>query len=393
MANLTDNIRLNTEVDLNGLINLIQEFKDLNIKVKDVAAASRALTEQMKRDALEQTNSIKLVTLELISSGKIDEQIAKNKTANSNARAAESKKESAEINKTANELVAYGKVDKQISENNAANHREVTAEINKETAAINKGTAERKQDTAEILKNTAAVNQGTAEKKQDTAEINKNTAAINQGTAATKQDTAELQKQRQIVQLATDQKKLYNIELRNKALESNNAREATHKLNESIGSLTNIGSAFLAIFGIDTLGSFAKGIIDAHTKVESFDLSMKNLLGSKYGEKLTSDLKQFTVETPLNFEEVIKSASQLVGSFKAAGASSQEIGTQVPQILESLGNSAAALGGDDRLGRLIYAFSQVQATGRLMGTEVRQITETGFPLLSVIANWNEIRRT
>jgi len=112
---------------------------------------------------------------------------------------------------------------------------------------------------------------------------------------------------------------------------------------------------------------------------------MKNLLGSKYGEKLTSDLKQFTVETPLNFEEVIKSASQLVGSFKAAGASSQEIGTQVPQILESLGNSAAALGGDDRLGRLIYAFSQVQATGRLMGTEVRQITETGFPLLSVMA--------
>lgn len=167
--------------------------------------------------------------------------------------------------------------------------------------------------------------------------------------------------------------------------QANQATRATNGLFSSLGSLTSLRSQLLGFFGVQSVGAFAQQMVEAQSKVESFSLSMNNLLGEGYGAKLVSDLKQFTVNTPLNFDEVIKASSQLVSSFKAAGASSKTIGTEIPQILESLGNSAAALGGDGRLGRLIYAFSQVQATGRLMGTEVRQITETGFPLLAVMS--------
>lgn len=173
--------------------------------------------------------------------------------------------------------------------------------------------------------------------------------------------------------------------LGNVTTQANQASKATNSLFSSLGSLTGLRSQLLGLFGAFSVGSFAQQMVEAQSKVESFGLSMKNLLGREYGNKLVEDLKKFTAETPLNFEQVIKSSSQLVGSFKAAGASSETIGREIPIILESLGNSAAALGGDDRLGRLIYAFSQVQATSRLMGTEVRQITETGFPLLAVMS--------
>lgn len=430
MANLTDNIRLNTEVDLNGLINLIQEFKDLNIKVKDVAAASRALTEQIKRDNIQQVNSVKLSILEhdkltaaLINEDKVDEQASKSATARSKKKTAELTTERIERKNSQEDLLQFEVIQQGLNATEISNSNKKAAAENAETAAINKKrtaikglneelladsvvqrginateisesnkkaaaeravTAEKQKNISITKEGTAVINQGTAAINQGTAATKQGTAVINQGTAATKQDVAELQRKRQAVQLNTDEEKLYNAQLRNRALETASAKQASDKFSSSLVSLSQVGSNLLAIFGIDTLGSFSKRIIDAQSSVQAFGLSMKNLIGNAYGEKLVNDLKQFTVETPLNFEEVIKSTNQLVGSFKAAGISSKTIGTEIPQILESIGNSAAALGGDDRMGRLVYAFSQVQATGRLMGTEVRQITETGFPMLAVL---------
>lgn len=244
MADLRDSIRLTTVADLQALSELVNEYKKLGLSISGVAGASRIVSEQMKRDALEQANATKQATLQT-----------------------------------------------QLS----------TAEIKKQSAALDL------------------------------------------------------------------------------------AKKSSDGFTTSLTSLSGLRSQLIGLFGAMSIGAFAKEMIDAQSQVEAFELSMSNLLGQKYGDKLVADLKKFTVETPLNFEQVIKSTNQLVGAFKAAGASSETIGREVPIILESLGNSAAALGGGDRLGRLTYAFSQVQATGRLMGTEVRQITETGFPLLAVMS--------
>jgi tape measure domain-containing protein len=413
MANLTDSIKLNTEVDLNGLINLIQEFKDLGIKVKDVAAASRALTEQIKRDNLEQVNSIKLTVLEnaknreeLINYEKVQQQTSKSDTERSKKKTAEITTERVARKNLSEELLADSVVQRGI---NAAEK----SESDKKIAKINEERVTRKNLSEELLADSV-IQRGinateTSESNKKIAKINEERVARNNSNeellansvvqrglnaaeisesnkkiAAEKVLISESQKKREIVKLSIDEQNLYNAQLRNQALKTAEVKEESDKLSKSITSLTNIGTGFLAIFGIDTLGSFSQSMIDAQSKVQAFGLSMKNLIGNAYGEKLVNDLKQFTIETPLNFEDVIQSTNQLVGSFKAAGASSKTIGTEIPQILESIGNSAAALGGDDRMGRLVYAFSQVQATGRLMGTEVRQITETGFPMLAVL---------
>ena len=288
MATLADNIRLNTEVNLQGFIDLTKQLSQIQLSLAAVASAARDSANVQK----EQINSV----------------LNAEKTAETERNA---RSERRRLNKIAN----------------------VQAETQAELNAIKVADAASRAAYSQQIRN------------------------IN----------------------------LYNAQLKNKSQETNNAQKASDGLFSSFTSLINVRSQLVGLFGAFSVGSFAQQMVEAQSKVESFGLSMKNLLGREYGNKLVEDLKKFTVETPLNFEQVIKSSSQLVGSFKAAGASSETIGREIPIILESLGNSAAALGGDDRLGRLIYAFSQVQATGRLMGTEVRQITETGFPLLAVMS--------
>jgi len=288
MAELRDNIRLNTTVDLEALNALILKYKELGVGVSAVAAAARAASEIQK----------------------------------SELRAIVAAEEAAEIRR-------QGNSDRRRQNKTTNLKLETQAELD----AIRIADAEDKSRTASAIRNT----------------------------------------------------QLRTAELRKEAVETKVAAQANAGLTSTLSTLSGLRSQLIGLFGAMSIGAFAKEMVDAQSQVEAFGLSMKNLLGADYGGKLVADLKRFTVSTPLNFEEVIKTTNQLVGSFKAAGASSKTIGTEIPQILESLGNSAAALGGDGRLGRLVYAFSQVQATGRLMGTEVRQITETGFPLLAVMS--------
>jgi tape measure domain-containing protein len=153
-------------------------------------------------------------------------------------------------------------------------------------------------------------------------------------------------------------------------------------LNKVSGILTTFGVAL----GVTGVTDFARSIFDAQSKVEALKLTLGNLLGNVSGKSLFAQFQQFTTETPFTFEETIKGVNQLVGSMKAVGLSSQVISRDVIPTLRSLGNSASALGGGDKLERLTYAFTQVQAAGRLMGTEVRQIAETGFPLMAILAD-------
>lgn len=398
MADLRDSIRLTTEVDLEALSNAIKEYKTLGITVSGVATASRLVTEQLKKDALEKANAakqailsnqleiaelnkksatIKSVSNELIAEEKVNQSVTASSISNSKLLRSNIELELLQRRNLIAELRSEGQVSVQISQTSIAASNAKKAALNAEIAAGKVLITDER--VLQELERTS-----TAQINTQTAAIRQQTAANQQSASATRVNITETQAQREATRLSTEQQRLYNAQLRNKALESANAEKASRNLGESLNVLTGLRSQMIGLFGIMSIGSFAKDMIDAQSTVQAFGLSMKNLLGNAYGEKLLNDLKVFTVNTPLDFQQVIKSTNQLVGSFKAAGASSKEIGTEVPKILESIGNSAASLGGDDRMGRLIYAFSQVQATGRLMGTEVRQITETGFPMLAVL---------
>ena len=159
------------------------------------------------------------------------------------------------------------------------------------------------------------------------------------------------------------------------------------QFNDSLLDTNRILRLVGATLGIHSFLDFAGDVFKAQSRIEALKLNLKSLIGDVSGANLFKGIEDFTKRTPFTIEQSIKGINLLVGSMKAAGVSNQNIADNTIKIMESLGNSAAALGdiGGEKFGRLTYAFTQVQAAGRLMGTEVRQLTEVGLPILAILA--------
>ena len=93
-------------------------------------------------------------------------------------------------------------------------------------------------------------------------------------------------------------------------------------------------------------------------------------------KKLTSDLIDFAQKTPFELKGLFESTKQLL----AYGIESENM----IKTLTALGNIAAGV-GKDKLPQLTLAFGQVRTAGKLRGTEVRQFTEAGVPILEAVA--------
>lgn len=128
--------------------------------------------------------------------------------------------------------------------------------------------------------------------------------------------------------------------------------------------------AFSAI-GVATTFA-AKGFIDAAGQMEATKTAFNTLIGnSKEAEKTLKSLFELEARTPFTIETVLNESKKLL----AMGTSAKDL----TKTLEMLGDVAAGV-GFEKLPQLTLAFGQIQAKGRLMGTELRQLTEAGFNL-------------
>lgn len=92
-------------------------------------------------------------------------------------------------------------------------------------------------------------------------------------------------------------------------------------------------------------------------------------------QSLMVDLRKFASESPLRLSETVAEAKKLL----AAGISD----TQLIPTMEML--SDLSVGNQHVLHALTRAYTDVIAAGRLYGTELRQFTETGIPLIEELA--------
>jgi tape measure domain-containing protein len=100
------------------------------------------------------------------------------------------------------------------------------------------------------------------------------------------------------------------------------------------------------------------------------------LLGSaEKAKQAIAEIRIIDQQSPLSFGQLTQSGQLLL----AMGESAEKLTTD----LRLLGT--VALGNSERMGRLTYAFGQVQSLGRLAGTELRQLTELGFNPLEYIS--------
>lgn len=130
-------------------------------------------------------------------------------------------------------------------------------------------------------------------------------------------------------------------------------------------------------FAVGGVVGFTRSIVQAVAGAESFNASMKVMLGGQeQATKMSRELREFAVATPFDIAGLRNYTTQL----KAYGSSADEI---IP-TLDILGNIAAGVGAD-KLPQLVRAFGQVQSKGKLMGGELLQLTETGIPILEELS--------
>jgi tape measure domain-containing protein len=139
------------------------------------------------------------------------------------------------------------------------------------------------------------------------------------------------------------------------------------------GSLMSAVSRLALGFGILTTvsGLFFKGVDYEQTKVK-FEV----LLGSvEKGTAMLKELNEYANVTPFSNGGIIKASETMLGF----GIAQEKI---MPNM-KMLGD--VAMGNEQKLGSLGLVYSQIMATGRLMGQDLNQLINQGFNPLQIIS--------
>ncbi len=141
-------------------------------------------------------------------------------------------------------------------------------------------------------------------------------------------------------------------------------------------TLSNIKGLLATAFGITAIVSFSKTLLTLGNNLEQAKISFTTMLGSaKAADQLLRDLSNFAKNTPFEIQGIRESAKQLL----AMGVSQQ----QLLPTLKSLGDVAAGLSVP--LDQLARNYGQVVSRGKLAGTELRDFTTAGVPLLEQLS--------
>lgn len=136
-----------------------------------------------------------------------------------------------------------------------------------------------------------------------------------------------------------------------------------------IGLAGGVGLAIQAWDGIKSI--FFKG-----TELEQTNVKFEVLLGSaERAKQMLGDLTNYAQATPYDLDGLQKSAEVMLGF----GIAHEKI---MPNV-KMLGD--VAMGNKERLSGISLAYSQIMATGRLMGQDLLQLINHGFNPLQIIS--------
>lgn len=146
---------------------------------------------------------------------------------------------------------------------------------------------------------------------------------------------------------------------------------------------TERAAARMATRGLGVAGAamVAVGIKAVKTagEYEQARVAFTRMLGSaSAANKFIAKLQNFAATTPFEFKDVQEYSKRLLGM----GFSAREV---IP-TLQTLGNAVSGIGGgQETLGRLVLALSQVRAKGKIMAQEMNQFAESGIGAWGMLA--------
>lgn len=166
---------------------------------------------------------------------------------------------------------------------------------------------------------------------------------------------------------------------------ASNTQRSSNQISNSMGGVSkSLSSAFSSIgialttAGIVTaIAGIGKSAITSAAQLEQIKVSFQVFTGSAIAANvMLSELKSQALKSPLQFQDITKGAQTLMQYGLTA--------RQTTEITRTLGD--ISMGSADRFQRLALAFGQVNAAGRLMGQEARQMINAGFNPLQAISD-------
>lgn len=194
---------------------------------------------------------------------------------------------------------------------------------------------------------------------------------VDNGTAAIKDKLAQIE----IPGLKTSKLKSSLTNVRNELGRFKTKIEApevgTSRLQSSLG---NIKGLIIRTIGIAAITAGIGSAISSGMEGAAQKMSFQTMGGDLKGSKLYNDLTKFAQDSIFG-NEVYKDAQTML----AFGVSIDKV---MPR-LKMLGD--ISMGDKERLGSLTLAYSQIMATGRLMGQDLLQLVNAGFNPLQIIS--------
>lgn len=152
----------------------------------------------------------------------------------------------------------------------------------------------------------------------------------------------------------------------------NATKNETEKMD---ASLKKIAAGVTAYFSIQKLTEFESKVISIRSEMESLHVSFKTLAGEQMGNDLFEQLKDYELRTPMIMNDLASGAQTML----AFNIPVQE----VMEHLKAIGD--ISMGDSEKFKSLTLAFSQMSATGKLMGQDLLQMINAGFNPLQVIS--------
>lgn len=130
------------------------------------------------------------------------------------------------------------------------------------------------------------------------------------------------------------------------------------------------------VFAVSQIKDFIGQVISTRGEIQSMEVAFRTLLGNQEkADAMFSEIRKFAVSTPMMMKDLASGAQQML----AFGIESDRI---MP-MLRALGD--VSMGNSQKFQSLTLAFSQMSATGKLMGQDLLQMINAGFNPLQVIA--------
>lgn len=151
------------------------------------------------------------------------------------------------------------------------------------------------------------------------------------------------------------------------------AETESNRMDASFSKLAKVAGGF---FAIGQIKEFMQHMVSLRAEVESLEISFNTLLGSEQrGSAMFKEIRQFAVQTPMMLNDLAKGAQTMLAFNIEAD--------KVMPMLKAIGD--ISMGDAGKFNSLSLAFSQMSATGKLMGQDLLQMINAGFNPLSVIS--------